>query len=613
MPRTPALALLTAATLLGASLPLVLAHGDNGDSMAMGMDMKMGDAAAAQDAPAPSPAPAPANGADPQSYFSYNEHVGMLYTYALLTVVTWVVVCPIAVMFSVARSRYTLPAQIVFLLANGVAVFVGTVYDARTPDLYPNNAHHKLAWALTWISLAWVLMGLVDLYSGRGKGASEDNRSASQPLSAAVMAQYQRLQMSQQSEHGRWSNDSGQGTERNSASLFSHSRSPSAESENQRFEHQKPFRAMDDEEDDDVEDAEKRGFLRDSRVDRFLSRHVPRIAVGRTLSVVRFFYVLIERLILVLGFVSLATGAVAMGGIAHGSAVLNVLAHFIKGAIFLWYGLLTLGRWMGCFADFGWAWNVKPPAALVGHRKAAIPSAEFTESFVIFLYGASNVFLEHLAAWGDEWTAQDLEHVSITIMFFGGGALGMLVESTRVRDLLNTTILDVQHHSADPEEPCWQRPQSYRASLNPLPALVILLLGMMMGSHHQASMLSSMVHKQWGNMFMGFAMARAATYLLLYLSPPSSYLPARPPTEIITAFCLVSGGLTFMISNKDSVAAMESLRIDAMFTFTVTIGLTALLMAWTVVLLALKGWALRREKPAAFNRAPRAAAAVAMA
>ena len=98
-----------------------------------------------------------------------------------------------------------------------------------------------------------------------------------------------------------------------------------------------------------------------------------------------------------------------------------MLAHYVKGGIFFGYGLLTLGRWMGAFADFGWAWNVKPPKEVVGRRRAAIPSAEFTESFVIFLYGCTNVFLEHLAAWGDAWTAQDLEHVSISVMFFGGG------------------------------------------------------------------------------------------------------------------------------------------------------------------------------------------------
>jgi hypothetical protein len=75
---------------------------------------------------------------------------------------------------------------------------------------------------------------------------------------------------------------------------------------------------------------------------------------------------------------------------------------------------------MGCFAEFGWAWNVKPSRSEVGW-KASIPSAEFTESFVIFLYGCTDVFLEHLGGWGGAWNAGDLEHVSISVMFFGGG------------------------------------------------------------------------------------------------------------------------------------------------------------------------------------------------
>jgi hypothetical protein len=102
----------------------------------------------------------------------------------------------------------------------------------------------------------------------------------------------------------------------------------------------------------------------------------------------------------------------------YGDAIFNVMAHFVKGAVFFLYGFLTLGRWTGAFADAGWAWNILPDK--IG-RKRAPPSAEMVESFFIFLYGFTNVWMEHMAAWGDAWTAQDLEHVSISIMFLGGG------------------------------------------------------------------------------------------------------------------------------------------------------------------------------------------------
>ena len=85
---------------------------------------------------------------------------------------------------------------------------------------------------------------------------------------------------------------------------------------------------------------------------------------------------------------------------------------------------------MGCFADLGWAWNFKPCRAEVGQWKASLPSAEFVESFVIFLYGSTNVFLEHLATWGEAWSVMDLQHVSISIMFFGGGLVGQEETST---------------------------------------------------------------------------------------------------------------------------------------------------------------------------------------
>ena len=122
----------------------------------------------------------------------------------------------------------------------------------------------------------------------------------------------------------------------------------------------------------------------------------------------------------------------------------------------------------------------------------------------------------------------------------------MLFESSRIRNALNSTILRSPAHGTRDES--WQPPKSQSVSLNPMPALIILLLGMMMGSHHQDSMTSTMVHKQWGNMLVGFALARGMTYVLLFLRPPTSYLPARPPTEIISSFCLMAGGLIFMLS-----------------------------------------------------------------
>lgn len=392
--------ILAAAALLLQLLPLVTAHGDeHGETMDMG----------AHDAPTLQP-----QVESHQSYWSLSEYATLMYWHIALEIFAWVVVLPVAVMLSIARSRYVLTSQFAFLVVNAFALLIGVVYSHKTPDLYENNAHSKTGWVITWIASAWVFMALIQAYM-----AHSFDDETTQPLNTANMAEYQRVKEEDLESPYRYSQDSGQGTERNSASLYDSSRSPSVESEDQHFSG--PTRRNTHEELDDLEDVNLEKVVPKSRFDAFFSHNVARFVVGRTARAIRLLYVVLERTMILQGLVAILTGTVVYGGIAHGDAVFNVLAHYVKGGIFFVYGFLTLGRWMGAFADLGWAWNMKPSRDMVGRRKSSLPSAEFTESFVIWLYGCTNVFLEHLAAWGSEWTAQDLEHVSISVLFFGGG------------------------------------------------------------------------------------------------------------------------------------------------------------------------------------------------
>ena len=139
------------------------------------------------------------------------------------------------------------------------------------------------------------------------------------------------------------------------------------------------------------------------------------------------------------------------------------------------------------------------------------------------------------------------------VLFTNTTQCGMLIESIRIRDLLNTTVTErakayPDHAYNDAERENLEEPETYRFSMNPIPALVILLLGIMMSSHTQHSMVSSMVHKQWGNLLSGASLARGLTYVITYLKPPRSIMPSRPPTELLTAFGLISGGIIFMAS-----------------------------------------------------------------
>ena len=138
-------------------------------------------------------------------------------------------------------------------------------------------------------------------------------------------------------------------------------------------------------------------------------------------------------------------------------------------------------------------------------------------------------------------------------------------------------------------------PKVYNSSINPIPALIIFLLGIMMTSHHQSSMISTAVHKQWGMLLAGFSVMRMVTYTIMYISPPTSIYPSRPPSELVSSFCLMSGGIVFMASTKDIVLWMEAKNLMAMFLFTITSGLTAFIMAYEILVISLKGWATRRE------------------
>ncbi|RAH74778.1 Ytp1 family protein [Aspergillus aculeatinus CBS 121060] len=574
-----------AASFLLISVANAIPHGDDeGMHMDSGMDMSSHDSQPKENTESTDDSP--------MSYFAYGKHSGAIMAHIGLMVAAWCFILPIAVMLSVGRSRFALPSQFLFLVLNAVGMLVGIIYNSQTPDLYENNAHHKIGWIATWVISAQVIMSLIFAYAGRGE--TEDSsyeRAAFLPVSTDEMADSHDTFPTGPRHSYRWSRDSGQGTERNSSSIHC-PESPSCASASDEYDgFEKP--------EDPVPDNPPQSHrpMRIPIIDRFLASRVPGMVSNRVLRVLSVIYKIIDRIILPFGFVALVTGFVTYGGIMRGKEVFNGLAHFIKGGIFVWYGLLTLGRMLGCWADLGWAWNVKPSSAIVGKWKAKVPTGEFTESFVIFLYGASNMFLEHLTGWGGKWTATDFEHVSISIMFFGGGLCGMLFESKRVKSWLNSTVLQYPSHmnAHASSDTAWQLPDTQGVSLNPMPALIILLLGMMMGSHHQDSMVSTMVHKQWGNLLVGFALARGVTYLLMYLKPPTSYLPARPPTEIVASFCLISGGLVFMLSTRSVIQAMEYYDLDAMFVFTVTMGLTAFVMAFEILSIALKAWAVKRE------------------
>lgn len=111
-----------------------------------------------------------------------------------------------------------------------------------------------------------------------------------------------------------------------------------------------------------------------------------------------------------------------------------------------------------------------------------IPSAEFVESLVIFIYGCTNVWMERFGvAPGSPFSTRQLQHISIAAMFWFAGMLGMALESTAFRNWLASSAKSV----IKPDHQVNQ-PPSYAGSFNPFPALVIGVTGAAMSAHHQA-------------------------------------------------------------------------------------------------------------------------------
>ncbi|KAH7029345.1 uncharacterized protein B0I36DRAFT_244651 [Microdochium trichocladiopsis] len=570
-----------AAAVLLATLPLALAHGDEEH---MDMDMAMAS-------PEPQPDSDPAN----LTYFRLPEHTGAIYGHIVLMVLAWIVVLPIGVMFSIARSRYTVPTQFFFLATNAAGLVLGLFYNANTPDLYPNNAHHKLGWLVFWVACAQVLISMVGRASGAlGKGLSKlrshyksHEEQAFIPVSTGAIAAHAQL-YAHPYQHNNAGANTADSSRSNSVSTMVGQESPTRASfdQSRTFDH---HGHDNDGYDDDLEF--KPSELRNSATsDKSLLVRAAGLMSRRVWSVLSLVYNFIDRTILILGSITIATGIITYARFFEGHEVFSGLAHWIKGGVFFWYGTLTLGRWCGSFGDLGWAWNVRPETNAKWQ-----PTAEFVEGFLIFFYGSTNIFLEHLGNAGEPFSHQDLEHAAITVLFIGGGLLTMLIESNRIRDLLNTTVEASAASGRQPEQAELERPDHYGFSINPIPALVILLLGIMMSSHTQADMTSSMVHKQWGNLLAAASFARGFTYIIMYMKPPRSLLPGRPPTELLTAFGLIAGGIIFMASSEDTVRGMINYELDAMFMYTVTMGFVGLYMAWVVLVLALKGWAVRKE------------------
>ncbi|KAG6837969.1 hypothetical protein H0H93_008363 [Arthromyces matolae] len=321
-------------------------------------------------------------------------------------------------------------------------------------------------------------------------------------------------------------------------------------------------------------------------------------------------FAVVERSLVFAGLWQTLLGIVIYTGGCRQNYLNGCLAHLIKGGIFWSYGVVTFARFLGSFAELGWAWNQAP-------NNKNYASAEFTESFVIWLYGATNMWMERFGAHaGDPFTTKQIQHIGIAVMFCFAGLIGMGIESKLIRRWLASSAFT----SSSPSDGAVQtveEPASYSASFNPFPALVIGVTGAAMAAHAQTYLFQVQIHTLWGNLLVAFSVLRCFTYFFLWINPPKSVLPSRPPTEALGAFFLACGGLVFMFSTEElTIAAMRRGRdgkpyktfdfynelftlicTDVMMFLNVAVAITCFAFCWTLFIVGFKGWLKSRVNP----------------
>ncbi|GAA5947934.1 hypothetical protein JCM3765_007036 [Sporobolomyces pararoseus] len=511
---------------------------------------------------------------DPPSYLDLDQTdegmAGTMIAHIVSMSLAFFGLLPLAIFLKAGGSHLSILPQIGFLVFSILGSFLGRVYAWSTPNMYEGSSHTGWGWATMTIAVAlnfvdvarflfkftrfeekfeWIISSL------KSKTGLSDNEEKASRLNVGSEERVALVESpAEESSSLRWSTDQAQlspSSSRGNSSTFSDADTiyDSAGPENLHA----------------TLSAEKSSTQ---------SRLKTCFSILTDLSM---------RLLIILAYISVFNGVSVYTGLCRGNYLNGCLAHGIKGSVFLWYGLLTFARYCGGMSALGWAWNRRPSGSGF--------SAEFVESFVIFFYGSTNTWMERMGKTG-AYSVKDVQHISIAVMFWAAGSLGMLLESRTVRSWLATpaTRASSQDHSQIAQ------PASSSFSFNPFPALVIGVTGIAMSAHHQTYQFQVEVHSLWGSLLAAFSFFRFLTYFFLYLRPPASILPSRPPTEALASLFLSCGGVVFVLSTEQiTFAAMRHQADDMMAFLNVTFAFVCVVFFWIAVLFGIKGWAMKRN------------------
>ncbi|PHZ14967.1 uncharacterized protein RHIMIDRAFT_199398 [Rhizopus microsporus ATCC 52813] len=504
------------------------------------------------------------------SYALYPGEKSYFYLHVTMMVLSFWILMPLGIMFGIAKSSLHVPTQLLAFAVAMLGFFFAKLYGHSTPHLYKGNSHHTLGWIMFLLLIIQMAVGIVR------KIANAVARSN---------GEYERLQEEQAHLMGQSPSSSS------SSTSDRHSEASGETLHMNEFDYDKHRQHHYEDEEDEVcmtpteivAPMEEKPTVT-MRLFNAVSPFIPKFMKNAfvmfaynpfTKVVCRYYHMIMGRTFILLVFTQTLSGLVVYHGVCRSWEVLGCIAHLIKGGIFFFYGIMTFGRYLGAFAERGWAWN-----RIDGGSSF---SFEMIESSLIFLYGITNTWMEHFGQ-NPEWTHKDFEHASLAFMWWWCGLIGILVESRALRRLLEGT------------EPTNREKQQQTYSLNPFPALTVFMTGISMGNHHQDTAYSSNIHWLWGLLLSSAAVCRLFTYVSLYRNAPTSKRPSRPPTELVGAFLLIAGAILFMASNSGTLLWLRRNNVDSMFLMNVCVALTSITLTYVAALMMIKAWSKRREE-----------------
>ncbi|KAH8114554.1 hypothetical protein DFH11DRAFT_228665 [Phellopilus nigrolimitatus] len=238
----------------------------------------------------------------------------------------------------------------------------------------------------------------------------------------------------------------------------------------------------------------------------------------------------------ILGWTQMLFGAITFRGYCRGGNLGQCLAHYLMGSGFIAYGII-----MAILLIAGEAWI-----------KRTRRSPEWWDSWVIMLWGIVNTFTEHRGA---HWSVKDMQHTSLGVIWWVGGALGIWLSRHNQRSVV--------------------------------PSLIIMITGWAMSEHAQALMISTKVHAMFGNVLMLAGLARIIEVCFVApsyerdvpaadsdrhsertLAPSGPSISENPRLAIVQAFrhlppfLLIAAGLLFMSATDEELDYVHENEMD---------------------------------------------------